>query len=246
MSYTVVWLDDDLKLMNAAERHFANHGIQLLKCTTTTQALTLLRSNLSNNLLLDVEFPNSEKDGLLFLDQILQIRPNLNVVIYTAHPEIDDAVRVIKNKLAADYIHKTALLLKEEENAFFNKLHQSFQKVTPPRIDKDVFIKGELSKWRRRTWMQLILSMFVVICMILVIAYIKDFDRELVFQYYKQNQYVGLGAAFFWFIVNTFIVKNIYDKYSNHSNIANYVKMNIEPKLEKLNKTEGQGKGDAH
>lgn len=168
MNTSIIWLDDDLELMNKSEPFFRDHGFALIKCTTSTQALKFIREGASQNLLLDIVFPNSPKDGLLFLEQITQIAPELNVVIFTGYPEVIDAVKLIKEKMAADYIPKPIPASKEGQEAFVRKLRESFfsneaEKRNTNQVQKESAKKVKLDRKEKIALIGLVVAITVLL-----------------------------------------------------------------------------------
>lgn len=134
----IIWVDDDLQLISSLRQMFFDNGFLIESCQTLTEAHSKLKSNYTNNLLIDVEFPNSKKEGIIFLENIVKEFPNLKAIIFTGFPESDDAVQVIRKKLAADYIQKGNLNSKDEIKSFFDRLHKIFlnNKVLETQTEK--------------------------------------------------------------------------------------------------------------
>jgi len=126
MHKKIIWADNDAVYMDCAIPLFNDHGFDVIPCYTTGAALKEINLRTSNNLLLDVDFPTNRKEGLDFLLEKRQELPHLNVVIFTAYPELDDAVRVLKEKLAADYIMKSYFDAARFEK-FFEDLHKAYR-----------------------------------------------------------------------------------------------------------------------
>lgn len=66
MPIRIIWADDDDQQMNEWEPVFNAHGVELIKCNSIAKALRELEQGNSNNLLLDIDFPNSPKEGFFF------------------------------------------------------------------------------------------------------------------------------------------------------------------------------------
>ncbi|MFT6502919.1 MAG: hypothetical protein ACJASQ_003051 [Crocinitomicaceae bacterium] len=92
---------------------------------------------------------------------------------------------------------------------------------------RDAWVSKKISRWRRRTWIELciILFLFVILSIILVSQYNWDIPR--LFEKIKKGE-----ISFVWsfmisslfFIFNAITIKTLLGKYRNHSNIQNYVK----------------------
>lgn len=65
----ILWIDDDEELLNQSEPMFARHGFRILKAANTTRALTTLREERVDGVLLDVRLSNGES-GLELLQEL--------------------------------------------------------------------------------------------------------------------------------------------------------------------------------
>ncbi|SCY73809.1 hypothetical protein SAMN02927916_3111 [Flavobacterium anhuiense] len=92
---------------------------------------------------------------------------------------------------------------------------------------KEIFVKSELKKWRRRTIFECIISSLVLILIIVYVLFINEWDIEKSIEYYKKSFILNIIISIVLLLINCFYFKSLYDKYRNHSNIENY-KKNIE------------------
>jgi len=122
----IIWADDDARLMTEAEPLFYDYGFNIIKCNSISKALKEIHLGSTDNLLLDIDFPESPKEGLIFLEQLRIINPYLKVVLFTGFPEIDDAVIAIKKLMAYNYISKPIPVERTRRDKFFKKLHDAF------------------------------------------------------------------------------------------------------------------------
>ncbi|MDC8003850.1 PD-(D/E)XK nuclease domain-containing protein [Aureisphaera galaxeae] len=122
----VIWVDDDITLLNKSEYLFNEYGFDIIKCSTISEALKQVLSGFSDNILLDVDFPGNPKEGILFLEQLGKINPNLKIILFTAYPEMNDKVRLLRDNLALDYLSKPLPLNECEVVDFFHRLRRSF------------------------------------------------------------------------------------------------------------------------
>ena len=111
-----------MKFMKTAEPLFEDYGFEIIKCVSIAQALEAVNNKDSNFLLLDVDFPNSKKEGLIFLEQLRKMHPQLNVVVFTGYSDSDDAVTAIRDFYAFDYIQKPILHTKKRKLIFLKSL----------------------------------------------------------------------------------------------------------------------------
>ncbi|WP_422104937.1 PD-(D/E)XK nuclease domain-containing protein [Winogradskyella sp.] len=132
----IIWADDDVEFLNKAELLFNNYGFEIIKCSSIAQALRHVLLGESDNLLLDIKFPNSPKEGMIFLEQIKKINPELRVVLFTAYPETDDAVIAVKDLMASDYISKPIPIDDKKRRFFFQRMKDSFLEKNERLADK--------------------------------------------------------------------------------------------------------------
>ena len=64
----ILWLDDNEKLIDSSMETFREHGFQIIKATDTSRALTILRNQKVDGLLLDVRLHGGE-NGLELLQE---------------------------------------------------------------------------------------------------------------------------------------------------------------------------------
>ena len=227
MITNIVWLDDDKQLMDEHEERFKKVGFNVIKCTTSTQAFKQILEGGQRNLLLDLEFPNSKRDGLLFLQQIQKSIDKLNVVILTGFPYLPEAIDLIKNGKVKDYIQKPIPDDPAGEQVFFYTLKKHFNE--PEAVGRND-INLLLLKWRRPTW--LLLISIIIITLILGIWLLKkhSWDINSTLVAVKNNFLATILVGVVWSLINSVLIKDLYDKYKNHSNIANYLKRKAEEK----------------
>ena len=135
MAIKLIWADDDEAQMDKCEPIFHAYGFELIKCNSIAKALREVQQGVSNNLLLDVDFPKSPKEGLIFLEQLKAGNPDLKTIVFTGFPETSDAVRAITELAASDYISKPIPITAERREWFFNRLRRTF-KETPDEKDR--------------------------------------------------------------------------------------------------------------
>lgn len=121
-----LWLEDNVDLMRESLEIFKDYGFLFHPCPSPSRALKILRKGIYHNLLLDIDFPHNRKEGLDFLEEIKDLVPNLNIVIFTGYPEYEDAVQTAKKNLIANYIPKPIPLSEIEKKKFFNALDKAF------------------------------------------------------------------------------------------------------------------------
>jgi DNA-binding NtrC family response regulator len=130
---TILWIDDDRKLLDASVDVFREYGFELIKATNTSRALTILRAQKLDGVLLDVRLRGGE-DGLELLQELRRIYPSLQVVIFTGYPGYDH--HVIARRLGASFyfekVRKQIPIERAERRKFFAALHQIFETTPTP------------------------------------------------------------------------------------------------------------------
>ena len=222
MNNEIVWLEDEKSLMDNYENLFTINGLTILRCTTSAQALKQIIEGGKKNILLDLEFPNSIRDGLLFLEQIRKIYNDLNVVILTGKPSLKEALRLVNEGVVKDYLEKPIPDDESGQEIFFHTLKKHFQFYKENSLRKDNI--EILKKWRRDTWIKLIGMFLLTLFLVLLILRNNDWNLTQTFTKIKDNIWFSGLLGIIWFLTNTFLVRNLYDKYNNYSNISNYLK----------------------
>lgn len=234
----IIWVDDNIKLISDMREMFSDHGFLVDSCTNLTEAYQKLKQGHTNNILVDVEFHNSNKEGITFLENIVDEFPEINAVIYTGYPETDDVVKIIKNKLAADYIRKGSLLTKSKRDLFFKRLHQTFKENNYNKKNKSnrfstirEFENYHLKIWRLKTIFLILLSLIVLGSIIFYIYINNGKTIQSLFDYFKENNKLTWFFGFVFGLIEFFLLTNLRSKFQNNSNINNYIKRNITPKI---------------
>jgi FixJ family two-component response regulator len=222
MNNEIVWLEDEKSLMDNNENLFIANGLTILKCTTSTQAFKQIIEGDKKNILLDLEFPNSIRDGLLFLEQISKFKKDLNVVILTGKPNLKEALRLVNEGVVKDYLEKPIPDDESGREIFFHTLKKHFQFYKENCVREDNV--NILRKWRWNTWIQLIGMFLLTLFVVLLILGNNDWNLTQTYTKIKDNIWFSGLLGIIWFLTNTFLIRNLYDKYNNYSNISNYIK----------------------
>jgi DNA-binding NtrC family response regulator len=133
----ILIVDDDMDVLRAArlllKRHFEQVDFE-----RNPQKIPYLVSNFEYDvILLDMNFTrdlSSGKEGFEWLDRILDIRPDVAVVLFTAYGDVEMAVRAIKAG-AVDFVLKpweNDKLLATMQTAYNKKQGTREQPATPP------------------------------------------------------------------------------------------------------------------
>jgi FixJ family two-component response regulator len=122
----VIWVDDDAKAMSIYKDVFLEYSLDVIMCPSIAEALKHINEGITPNVLLDINFPNSPKEGMIFLEQIHKIRTGMRVVMLTGFPKSEDIVIALRDLKAMDYIEKPIPIRRKELESFFEKLHNAF------------------------------------------------------------------------------------------------------------------------
>lgn len=132
---TLLWIDDDEKLIDASIPVFQKNGFVVIKATNTSRALSILREEKLDGVLLDVRLRGGES-GLELLEEIRHLYPTLKVAIFTGYPEYDDHIHAEELGASAYLakIRKSFPLDPDKQRRFF----QSLDKIFSSRIPQDL------------------------------------------------------------------------------------------------------------
>ncbi len=85
--------------------------------------------------------------------------------------------------------------------------------------------KKEIKRWRMKSWIEFSLSLIVVIMTILLALFFSDWDIDNASNLIKDlkgNIIVSIFIAILALIFNSIVIKTLFNKYRNHSNIKAY------------------------
>ena len=104
----ILIVDDDEDILTAGRLLLRRHFSQVITCKQPAQIPDLLAANRFDAVLLDMNFgpgESSGQQGLHWLERILDIEPDLVVVMITAHGSVDTVVEAMKRG-ATDFVSK--------------------------------------------------------------------------------------------------------------------------------------------
>lgn len=114
---------------------------------------------------------------------------------------------------------------KEEIQKF--KLQQIIHEKEKREVLKDKFIASKLRRWRKKTWiMCIICALFFIIGIVclLIICNADFIEVNNKLEALFKNKIIVILFSILCGLINLFVIKLLYDKYYNHSNIENYKK----------------------
>lgn len=145
----ILWVDDEGAIIDSSIELFRDYGFHILKATTVTRALTILRNEKVDGVLLDVNL--GAEDGLELLRDIQQRYPTLPVAVFTGYPDHLD--QILSRRFGASaYFHKIKTIEKllpvypEQLDRFFAALHEVFEEEPEsPKKDSEAALARPLS-----------------------------------------------------------------------------------------------------
>jgi len=120
---TLLYVDDERLLHGVLERLFARHGIDVVTSSSAVEAVELLKKQKFDMVITDFKMP--EMDGLELLAHVREHYPDTQVMMITAHANIQHAVGVLREG-AIDYLPKpfsTSALLERVQEHLKSKEH---------------------------------------------------------------------------------------------------------------------------
>jgi FixJ family two-component response regulator len=99
----ILVLDDEQIVLDSVTRVLAEEGYEVKTCRRGEDALGLLKEGGFDILITDLKMPGM--DGLQAMEAMLEIDPDLSVIMFTAYATVDSAVQAMKMG-AVDYIRK--------------------------------------------------------------------------------------------------------------------------------------------
>lgn len=102
-SSKILLVDDDFEFVKGMASRLRRDGFEVSSCLSGTEALQKLASELFDVAILDVRMP--EMDGLTLLDEIKNLRPEIEAILLTGYASVQTGVDGM-NKGAYDFLVK--------------------------------------------------------------------------------------------------------------------------------------------
>ena len=99
----ILVLDDEKMVLDSVSRILEDEGCLVKTCRKGQDALEILKEGGFDILITDLKMPGM--DGLQSMEAMLEIDPDLSVIMFTAYSTVDSAVKAMKLG-AVDYIRK--------------------------------------------------------------------------------------------------------------------------------------------
>jgi hypothetical protein len=125
-------------------------------------------------------------------------------------------------------VAKSDILRKDEE---ITRLRKENTKIENKRrkTEREAYIAKILKEWRNKTWIafSVCITLLVVGIIWTIISLSKlPLNSDNFFEKLLQNKFIAISISIVTSVINYFIIRALYDKYHNHSNINSY-KSNI-------------------
>lgn len=215
----IIWLDDDKALMDEYEEAFRVHDYQIVKCTSVGQALKYLVDGSCRNLLLDIELPGARREGIVFLEQLAKLNVEVVTVILTGYPFAEEAYDLGDKRKIANYLLKPIPKDEAGQHIFFGKLDKAFLSAPAAWVVEERLLR----LWRLRTWIHLLITIGVFILIWVASAGIHEWDFDFFLTLMRDNKLVSLLIGIGGTLIVNVLIKALYDKYLNYSNIRAYL-----------------------
>jgi DNA-binding NtrC family response regulator len=144
----ILVVDDNKSILSAVEILLQDEFEEVITIANPNQLPSLVESSEFDLILLDMNFSagvNTGNEGLYWLSRIKEIKPDLEVVLFTAYGDVELAVKALKQG-AADFVLKpwdNEKLKATLRNVF--KLQQSKKEIKKLR-QKESALKNEINK----------------------------------------------------------------------------------------------------
>lgn len=99
----ILALDDEKIVLESVSRILEEENYQVKTCRNGEEALDVLKEGGFDILITDLKMPGM--DGLQAMESMLEIDPDLSIIMFTAYSTVDSAVKAMKMG-AVDYIRK--------------------------------------------------------------------------------------------------------------------------------------------
>jgi response regulator RpfG family c-di-GMP phosphodiesterase len=103
-SYTLLFVDDEIGILNSLRRLFRHDGYRILLATNAQEALSLLKDNAVSVIVSDQRMP--EMSGAELLAQSIHITPHAIRILLTGYSDIEDVVHSINEGQIFRYLNK--------------------------------------------------------------------------------------------------------------------------------------------
>lgn len=190
-------------------------------------------------------FELAKKDTIKFAARIKEEAKKQEAIENERAANLDNLLRSLSSKLNELKEHKVKLTEKyetqtkkeiEDSEQIINEQKKEIRKLKLQNVKKEnkireekriEFINQKIKVWRKKTW--ILFFIFALLFLIGIIGIIVSCNGDTSAANNKleelfANRFVSIVASIIIAFVNIFIIKLLYDKYYNYSNIENYKK----------------------
>ncbi len=104
MRKTLLVVDDDLNFLSTIREYLNSRGYETTTVSSPVMALDLFKKTGFHVVLLDQKMP--DLDGTVLARKLKEIDDTTKIIILTAYPDVNKAVKLIKEGVIADYLTK--------------------------------------------------------------------------------------------------------------------------------------------
>lgn len=225
-----------------------DENIQKYKGTDfTDRDVLLLSARIAKRQIDNVDSLNelAKKDTIKFAARIKEEAKKQEAIENERAANLDNLLRSLSSKLNELKEHKVKLTEKyetqtkkeiEDSEQIINEQKKEIRKLKLQNVKKEnkireekriEFINQKIKVWRKKTW--ILFFIFALLFLIGIIGIIVSCNGDTSAANNKleelfANRFVSIVASIIIAFVNIFIIKLLYDKYYNYSNIENYKK----------------------
>lgn len=116
--------------------------------------------------------------------------------------------------------------LKDELDA--SKAREIEKENTIRELKREQLIEKQLKKWRGKSWLELIISISLAVIAILVLLYFSDWNinqATILFTSLKTNIIISFILTLFAVVFSGVVIKTLFNKYRNTSNIKSFIEL---------------------
>jgi hypothetical protein len=131
-----------------------------------------------------------------------------------------DSINIKKERIRYDEKNKEAKTLRDQLEKAKSKETEKEKKIR--ELKREKYINEKVFKWRKKSWMELALSLLVALLGILFLLIFSDWNMSQaseLFSALKGNLIFSLLLALIGIVFSSIIIKSLFNKYRNHSNI---------------------------
>jgi DNA-binding NtrC family response regulator len=139
---TILLVDDETQILNTYKAALRT-SFDVLTANSCDEAVKLLQSNEIHVILVDYGMP--DKDGILFLSEVLLTHPDITRILMTAHDKLTVAIEAINIGSIYRYVQKPAIMEELtviiEQSYEFHKLKKENERLIERLMSNERLIR---------------------------------------------------------------------------------------------------------